>query len=186
MDKNSLRKEMMENRKAMDKNLKALKDEIIRKKIFESTEYINSKIIFIYVNINDEINTIEIIKKLFADGKRVAVPKVFKNPKRMEALEIKYLDELVFKGDFGILEPLENAKNLSDSIDLVIVPGLAFEKSGNRLGYGGGFYDRFFELYPNSKKIALCYDYQIVTNTYSLEYDKKVDKIISEDRIINC
>lgn len=186
MGKISLRKEIVNIRKSMNKDNKTLKDKILSEKLFESEEYIASEIVFIYVSMHDEIDTIKIINKLFKDGKRVAVPKVFKYPKKMEALEIKSLDDLTEVGDFGVLEPNISAGNLSSEIDLTIVPGLAFDKEGNRLGYGGGFYDKFFETYKTSKKIALCYDYQIVTNIYNMEYDKKVDKIITENRIIDC
>ncbi|WP_066871436.1 5-formyltetrahydrofolate cyclo-ligase [Clostridium mediterraneense] len=186
MNKQYLRQSISEIRRNMDKEEKLNKDTELREKLFNTDEYKNSKVIFVYVSMGDEINTIEIIKRLFEDKKVVAVPKVFKNPKRMEALRIDSFDDLNQKGPFGILEPSFEAENISDLVDLTIVPGLAFELSGKRVGYGGGYYDKFFKSYPKSKKVALCYDYQIVENTYPQDYDQGVDKIISNNKIIDC
>ena len=186
MNKQYLRQSISEIRRSMDKEEKQNKDIQLRETLFETKEYKNSKVVFVYVSMGDEINTIEILKKLFEDKKVVAVPKIFKDSKRMEALRIDSFDDLNQKGAFGILEPSFDAENISELIDLTIVPGLAFESSGKRVGYGGGYYDKFFKVYPRSKKVALCYDYQIVEDTYSQDYDQAVDKIISESRIIDC
>ena len=182
MSKVELRKSMREKRKNMDSNLKRNLDEIIRNVFFETKEYPKAKIIFIYVSIGEEFNTIEIIKRILADGKRVCVPKVFSKTK-MEAIEIKSLDDLNECGSYGILEPSVDGTILSEEVDLSIVPGLAFDKDGKRLGYGGGYYDRFFEKYPNSFKISLCYAYQLVTDVYHMPYDISIDMIISEKEI---
>lgn len=186
MNKQYLRQSISEIRRNMNKEEKQNKDIQLRESLFNTEEYKNSKVVFVYVSMGDEINTIEIIKRLFEDKKVVAVPKIFKNPKRMEALRIDSFDDLNQKGAFGILEPSFEAENISDLVDLTIVPGLAFESSGKRVGYGGGYYDKFFKSYPKSKKVALCYDYQIVENTYPQDYDQAVDKIISEDKTIDC
>ena len=182
MSKKSLRKIMREKRKLMDKSEKNILDKNLREKLFETEEYKNSKVIFVYVSTEEEINTTEIIKRAFVDGKVVTVPKVMKNGE-MRALKINSLDELKV-GYFNILEPSESAEDLSDIVDLVIVPGLAFDKENKRLGYGGGFYDRFFEKYKECFKISLCYDYQFVETVYPEKYDISVDRIISNSYII--
>ena len=184
MDKKSLRKIMREKRGEMDKIEKQKLDRNLRKKLFETEEYKKSKIVFIYVSTEEEINTIEIIKQLFIDGKVVAVPKIMSD-KTMKALKIESFDELLEVGSFGILEPSEDAEDLSELVDLTIVPGLAFDSENKRLGYGGGFYDRFFEEYKNSFKVSLCYDYQFVTTVYPCEYDVSVEMIISNNHIVN-
>lgn len=182
MDKKSLRKIMREKRRSMDKNQKNLLDKELRERLFDSEEYQNSKIIFVYVSLEEEINTIEVIKKAFADGKIVTVPKIMKN-NEMKALKINSLDELTL-GYCNILEPREDAQDLSNIVDLTIVPGLAFDNQNKRLGYGGGFYDKFFEKYKNSFKTALCYDYQFVETVYAEKYDVSVDMIISNIYIV--
>ncbi|MGL5068231.1 MAG: 5-formyltetrahydrofolate cyclo-ligase [Sarcina sp.] len=184
MDKASLRKIMREKRKSMDKVEKQKLDKILRLRLFQTKEYKEAKIVFIYVSTEEEINTIEIIKQLFLDGKVVAVPKIIKD-KTMKALKIESFDELSGVGSFGILEPDEKAEDLSELVDLTIVPGLAFDAENKRLGYGGGFYDRFFEEYKESIKISLCYDYQFVTTVYPSEYDVSVEMIISNNHIVN-
>lgn len=183
MDKKSLRKTMRDKRREMDKTKKLVWDKELREKLFTLEEYKASKIIFIYVSMEEEINTIEIIKQAFVDGKVVTVPKIMSN-KEMKALKITTLDELS-PGYFDVLEPNEEAQDFSEMVDLTIVPGLAFDNQNKRLGYGGGFYDRFFAKHKNSLKISLCYDYQFVTTVYAEEYDVSVEMIISNSHIVN-
>lgn len=102
----------------------------------------------------------------------------------MKALEIKSLLDLNESGAFGILEPEFLNNDVSDMVDLVILPGLAFDEAGNRIGYGGGFYDKFLSKYKDLKKIALCYEFQILKNICKEEFDQRVDEIITEKRII--
>lgn len=188
MDKGDLRKEIKAKRESMDKDTKITYDEGIKKALLESDVYKNSKAIFIYVSMDSEINTIEIIKEVLSSGKRVAVPKVIPvslKRRYMKALKINSMLQLNESGAFGILEPSIECEDISEEIDLVIVPGLAFDLEGNRLGYGGGYYDRFLSKYPNNKKIALCYDFQIFKEIPHEFFDEKVDLIISEKRTIN-
>lgn len=188
MDKGELRKEIKHIRESLDKNIKLRADEKIRKSLFESEIYKNSKVIFIYVNMDSEINTIDIIKELLASDKTIAVPKVIPvslKERQMKALKINSLLQLNESGAFGILEPSVECEDISEDVDLIIIPGLAFDINGNRLGYGGGFYDRFLSKYPNSKRVALCYDFQVFDEIPHEFFDEKVDLIISEEKIIN-
>lgn len=188
MDKGELRKEIKLKREVLDKNIKLMADEKIRKSLFESEIYKNSKVVFIYVNMDSEINTIDIIKELLASDKTIAVPKVIPvslKERQMKALKINSMLQLNESGAFGILEPSIECEDISEDVDLIIIPGLAFDINGNRLGYGGGFYDRFLSKYPNSKRVALCYDFQIFDEIPHEFFDEKVDLIISEEKIIN-
>ncbi|MGL4990596.1 MAG: 5-formyltetrahydrofolate cyclo-ligase [Sarcina sp.] len=179
MNKKVLRDLMKQKRKMMNYDEKKKFDERIRENVLGSSEYKNSRFIFIYVSMNEEVDTIEIIKIALKQGKTVAVPKVL-NKEEMIAVKINSLDDLKARGAFGILEPID-ILNVSKEIDLCIMPGLAFTKKGERLGYGGGYYDRFLLKYNNIKKISLAYSYQIVTDIYSCEYDINVDRIITEN-----
>lgn len=183
MDKKDLRKQMKNLRKAISLNEKNILDKKIESKLFDTKEYKSANVVFIYVSISDEINTIGIIKRALSDGKRICVPKVL-GKTIIEAIEIKSLDDLNYSGAFGILEPTNSESVISEEIDLSIVPGLAFDSSGRRLGYGGGFYDRFFEKYPHSVKVSLCYLFQLVTDVYPMPYDINVDMLILEDKVI--
>ena len=188
MDKGELRKEIKLKRENLDKNIKLRADEKIRKSLFESEIYKNSKVVFIYVNMDSEINTIDIIKELLTSDKVVAVPKVIPvslKERQMKALKINSMLQLNESGAFGILEPSVECEDISEDVDLIIIPGLAFDINGNRLGYGGGFYDRFLRKYPNSKRVALCYDFQIFDEIPHEFFDEKVDLIISEEKIIS-
>lgn len=184
MSKKKLRNIIMDKRQSIEINSKKNWDENIKEQLLNNEKYKNAKTIFIYVNMSDEVNTIEIIKFMLKDGKRVAVPKVITGLKAMEALEIRDFSDLSESGVFGILEPTMEAKNISNKIDISIVPGLAFDCKKRRLGYGGGFYDKFFEKYPYSTKIALCYEYQILDEIEVEIFDKEMDIIITEKRVI--
>lgn len=188
MDKGELRKEIKLKRENLNKEIKAKYDENIKKALFESEVYKNSKVVFIYVNMDSEVNTTEIIKDLFSSDKKVAVPKVIPintKERHMKALKIDSMLQLNESGAFGILEPSLECDDISGEVDLIIIPGLAFDIKGNRLGYGGGFYDRFLSKYPNCKRVALCYDFQILEEVPHEFFDEKVQVIISEERIID-
>lgn len=155
-------------------------DKCIFNKLIESQEYINATNIFIYVSFQGEVDTYEIIKHAFKNHKRVYVPKVISKKFGMKAVEIKDLKDLKV-GVCGIYEPdsFDNAVG-ENIIELVIVPGVAFDLSGGRVGYGGGFYDRFLKkLNPNATKIALAYDFQLINEIVIEEHDIKVDRIIT-------
>lgn len=174
-----LRKIMRDKRKSMDNSEKKIADESIKNKFLASNEYKNAESIFVYVSTNEEIDTLQIIKSALDNGKKVSVPKVIRSG-IMKAIRIKSLEDLSDKNFYGILEPDINGEDCSEEIDLSIVPGLAFTSKGERLGYGGGYYDRFFCAYKKSIKISFCYKYQVVTNVYNSEYDVSIDRIITQ------
>lgn len=187
MNKGELRREIKHKRETFDKELKIQADMKIRESFFNSDVFKKSNTVFIYVNMDSEVNTVEIIRELLKLDKVVAVPKVIpinKKVKKMKALKIESLLQLNESGAYGILEPSIECKDISEEVDLIVMPGLAFDTKGNRLGYGGGFYDRFLSKYPKSKRVALCYDFQILDEIPHEFFDEKVQVIISDERII--
>ena len=145
MDKSFVRKEMKYKRDNIDKNDKIIKDNIIKEKLKETKFYKNSRNIFMYLGFGSEIDTKVYVKEFLSEGKNVFVPRIKDNI--MEAVKIYSLSDLV-KNKYGIPEPSYNLYKTSDgskNIDLIIVPGLAFDITGGRLGYGGGYYDRYLE-----------------------------------------
>ncbi|MCY6957682.1 5-formyltetrahydrofolate cyclo-ligase [Clostridium brassicae] len=155
-------------------------DKRIFNKLIESEDYSKAKNIFIYVSFEGEVDTYRIIKHAFKNHKRVYVPKVISKELGMKAVEIKTLKDLKI-GAYGIYEPdsFDNAVD-ENIIELVIVPGVAFDLSGGRVGYGGGFYDRFLKkLSPNAAKFALAYDFQLMNEVVMKEHDIRVDRIIT-------
>ncbi len=187
-DKKTLRQETLLKRDAIPENIKEEKDTAIRQGIIRLPEFTDAKTIFFYASFRSEADTIEMIKISLSQGKQVILPKVDKENKKLKLYEIKDMNELA-KGYMGILEPSVSEERLTglDDIDLVIIPGGAFDVSGNGLGYGAGFYDR---LLAGMKKkipiIAPAYEEQIVDNIPSEPHDVKVNKIVTERRVISA
>lgn len=181
MDKNLLRRELKILRGKLGKKEKASRDKIIKDRLLKESTYINSKVIFTYVGFDSEIDTIEYIKEFLKDGKKVCIPRTNIKEKYMEAVSINSLD-LLSKSEYGILEPSCDLEPINkDEIDLIIMPGLAFDKQGGRLGYGGGYYDKYLStISKDVPKIALAYDFQILEKIPMEEHDIKVDIIISD------
>lgn len=186
--KSEIRKYIKEKKQAMTYEAITVKSEMIKNSLINEQEYKSSENILIYVSYNQEVQTKAIITYSLNNGKNVYVPKVFTdkendNRKYMEFVRIKSLDELA-KGYMGILEPVSDESEAVDT-GLLVMPGLAFDENKNRIGYGGGFYDRYLsEHMSDFFKIALAFDYQIVDNIAAEEFDIKPDKIITDKRII--
>ena len=136
--KNELRKQYILKRKSIAN--KEEKDKIIFQKVINNLEIINCSTILIYVSFNDEVDTLNLIK-YFLSFKKVAVPKIVNN--MMEFYYINSLNDLK-KGTYNILEPTTNKKVTNFDNSVCITPGICFNKSGYRIGYGKGYYDKFF------------------------------------------
>ncbi|PJI10295.1 5-formyltetrahydrofolate cyclo-ligase [Clostridium sp. CT7] len=179
-NKRELRQRMLDMRDSLDSSIKSIKDNRIYNKVINSIEYKDATNIFVYVSYQSEVDTHKIINKAIIDGKKVFVPKVISKEKGMEALEIKGLHDLT-EGNYGILEPTGLDYIKPQTIDMVLAPGLAFDKKGGRIGYGGGFYDRYMKLISKSTvKIGICYDFQVVEEVIMDSNDVLVDKIITD------
>ncbi|MCH8046668.1 MAG: 5-formyltetrahydrofolate cyclo-ligase [Planctomycetes bacterium] len=136
---------------------------------------------FVYVSYRDEVTTHDLIRRLLADGKMVAVPKIL-NTKRMIAIEIGSLDDLV-KSEHGMLEP-PGELSYHGPIEVCVTPGLAFTESGERLGYGRGYYDRFLARYKKTLCVAPAFECQIVKHIPTEPHDRTMDLIVTESRVI--
>lgn len=143
----------------------------LSEEFLESDSYKNAKNILSYMSFRGEIDTDFIHKRIFDDNKILILPKIYKNG-IMKTYRVNDLSSLV-KNSFGILEPQEHSELTPD---LIIVPGVAFDKTGNRLGFGGGFYDRYLQN-KSIKTIALCYNFQVVDELPKEEHDIPVDKL---------
>ncbi len=172
MDKQILRNKYKEIRKNISN--KEEQDNIIFNKVINLEEYKQSNLILTYVSLKDEVDTIKLIKHSLESGKKVAVPKCEGND--IVFYKISSLEDLQ-EGSFQILEPKTNeiVKDFDNSI--CIIPGLAFDKQNNRIGYGRGFYDRFLENYFGIK-IGLTYRECICDKIDSEINDIKMDRII--------
>lgn len=178
--KKELRKQMKELRGKLGADEKRKLDECVFDNFINNPVYARADSIFAFVSFGDEVDTHKIIEHALEHGKRVCVPKVISKESGMIAVELESFQDLA-PGAYGILEPVNAANAVEEnSIDLAIVPGLAFDFAGGRLGYGGGYYDRFLsKLKDNAFKVGLCFDFQIIENVPTSKFDVALDGIIS-------
>lgn len=186
MDKKEIRKEIIKKRDTIKIEEKIEKDKAIRGLLKELDLYKNSINIFIYVGFGSEIDTSIFIDDFIKDNKRIFIPKTNISKKEMNAVEITDLNALE-KNKYGILEPKDDNQIINkNDIDLVILPGVAFDISGSRIGYGGGYYDKYLmDIKDSIPKVALAYDFQLLEDIPVEEHDIKADYIITEMRQIN-
>ncbi|MBI3332673.1 MAG: 5-formyltetrahydrofolate cyclo-ligase [Candidatus Omnitrophica bacterium] len=143
-----------------------------------------------YVAFDGEVETRAILAQALSDGKRVAVPAIARRPRRLLAVEI--LDperDLRRKGPFGIPHPVRARERRLDPrrLGLVIVPAVAFDRKGRRLGRGGGYFDRFLSrLPPAVSRVGLAFGFQVVRELPSEPHDEPVSSIVTERVIIHC
>lgn len=175
MDKKELRRMIREKKRAMTAAQIETASARLAELFYETDYYKNASVIYGYLPYNQEVRTTAILAQALRDGKRVAVPKVYG-----DTMRFIYLDDLskVETGYSGIPEPVEDGPVAENENALVLMPGLAFDKNGNRMGYGGGFYDKFLAEEPNHPTVALCYGFQMVDTIPSEEYDIPVDYVL--------
>lgn len=171
--KSRLRKELLEKRKSLGTQEAEKRSEIIIAKLLQDKDYIKSKTVMFYVSKGNEVRTQELIKQAMKT-KKVIVPKV--TGKGLICCELKDFENMEFSC-FGILEPKEEITCDISEIDLIIVPGIVFDKSGHRIGYGNGYYDRLLKN-ARCKKIGLAYNFQLMDKISADAWDQRVDKVI--------
>jgi len=183
--KEILRKEIKEKRKKQSKEEQRKKSKEIKEKLFNLKEYKEAKTILIYVSYNSEVFTHEMIKEAL-NNKNVVVP--ISNTKN-NTLSLSILESWndLESSSYGILEPKKDKiKEIPiDEIDLIIVPGVAFDIRGNRMGHGKGYYDKLLEK-TKLITIGLAFEFQLVNKIPTEKHDKPVNIIITEKRIIKC
>ncbi|MBP3305073.1 MAG: 5-formyltetrahydrofolate cyclo-ligase [Oscillospiraceae bacterium] len=175
MDKAALRKSIRERKRAMTPAEIEEKSRILGEKFLSSEAYKNAAAVYGYLPYNQEVRTVPMLRQALADGKRVAVPKVYGD--EMKFLYITDFDR-VEKGYAGIPEPVDDGPVAEDPTALVLMPGLAIDPEGHRIGYGGGFYDKFLAKEPRHPTLALCYDFQMLPKLETEEFDIPVDWVI--------
>ena len=178
--KNQLRQNMLSMRKSMNFCDVQQKSQKIFEHLKKQKEFLNSKNIMIYLSCNNEVDTTHIINFCLENNKCVCVPKITAQGVMM-AVKINNLDfnNEFIKNKYGIYEPKSNCEIKPGDIDLIIVPMVASDTKLNRIGYGGGYYDRFL-LKTNAYKIGLCYDFQLIKDALlpTEDTDIKMDMVI--------
>ena len=175
MNKTELRKAIREKKRAMTEEQIVRKSEALGRLFVKSEEYRNARSIYGYLPYNQEVRTVPMLEQALRDGKRVAVPKCYGDEMRFI-----WMEDLskVEKGYANIPEPIADGPVAADETALVLMPGLAFDPQGHRIGYGGGFYDKFLAREGNHPTLALCYDFQMVDHLETEEFDIPVDKVL--------
>ncbi len=175
MDKKLLRKEIREKKRAMTEEQIVTASEKLGELFAASDAYKNASSIYGYLPYNQEVRTVPMLQQALRDGKRVAVPKCYGD--EMRFIWMTDLSK-VEKGYAGIPEPVEDGPVAEDETALVLMPGLAFDPQGHRIGYGGGFYDKFLAQEPSHPTLALCYAFQLLPELETEEFDIPVDTVL--------
>ena len=179
MDKAALRRIIGQKKRAMSEVEIMDASRRLGELFAAATEYREAKTIYGYLPYNQEVRTVPILEQALQDGKRVAVPKIY--GEEMRFLYITDFEREVAPGYAGIPEPIADGPVADDPTALVLMPGLAFDPAGHRIGYGGGFYDRFLAREPGHPTVALCYGFQMLPALPVEDFDIPVDRVLWVD-----
>jgi len=187
MDKKEIRKQIKERKATLSEKYIADYSAQLSELAAAQECYREAKEIYVYLAYNEEIRTDALVRRAWADGKRVAVPKVLDEG----VMEFYYIDSFdgIAPGYCGIPEPVGTTETLANGTDvLLLMPGLAYGRDHNRIGYGGGFYDRYIERKQAEgtrfRTLALAYEFQIFDTIPAEAHDTKVDIVISAEEMI--
>ena len=183
LEKKRLRKEIIEKRDSIGRNEFESKSASIKRNVLSLKEWDEAKVVYTYASMRNEPDTMELIQTALDSGKKVCVPKIF--GKEMRFIPIKSSDDLK-KGTWGIPEP-DDTGVYEDTPGFMLVPGILFGEDFNRIGYGAGYYDRYFDGRKEDDGwflVALAYDFQIRHEIPREEFDIYMDMIITNDRVL--
>ena len=159
----------------------------IENRLFEFANFLEANIVLFYINSTSEVNTIKMIERCLTLKKIVILPAFNTTKYEMKLIKIDDMDTDLILGPRGILEPDSSRCNVVpiECIDIAIIPGVAFDEKGGRIGSGDGYYDRLIpKLSITTRKVALSFENQIISQIQMESHDKYVDIIITEKRII--
>ncbi|KJR96662.1 MAG: 5-formyltetrahydrofolate cyclo-ligase [Peptococcaceae bacterium BRH_c4a] len=187
MNRNEIRQYVLRSRMSMPPDRVKEKSKIIMEKIMASDVYRKAQSLMVYVDFRNEAGTGSLIVRALEEGKRVSVPITGIKEKKLTPSELLDYPGDLEPGAWGILEPGKSSIRPVDpmTLDMVIVPGVAFDPGGNRLGYGGGFYDRFLPgTRPGTVYLAPAFEVQMVDNVFPGPLDVPVHLVFTEERVI--
>ena len=179
MRKLEIRKNLKEKRNSLSFESVKNKSELVKENLFKLDE-LNQENYFIYLSFQNEVQTNDILTELLKLNKRIFVPKIYGKDMKMVSFD---KNSTLQKNKFGILEPVGRIVNEDNFV--AIMPCVAVDENGNRIGFGGGYYDRFLSS-RKVLKIVLCYDFQVVQSIEPEENDIPADIIVTDKRIIFC
>jgi len=185
--KKDIRSTILKKRSSIPRSEVQKKSKLIKERVFQMQEFKEAKTILFYVSYDNEVDTHEMIRESLGMKKHVVVPKTDMNNRTIICSSLTRWDDLL-SGAYNILEPRRECVNevSPESIDLMIIPGVAFDCQGNRIGHGMGYYDRLLQKKIITHCVGLAFELQIVESIPSEKHDVKVEKIVTEERIIIC
>ena len=187
MDKDALRHEIKERLAQMSREDRIAKSKQICRQIIETDTFQKASVVMMFLSLPHEVDTTPMILHAWQQGKTVAVPKVSWEQRHMIPVELTSLETGLKTEKMGIRTPANSVPVPFDEIDLVITPGLGFDRSGNRLGRGGAFYDNFFANHKiTAARWGIAYSEQLYDEIPHDENDARIDAVVTEDEIIIC
>jgi len=187
MEKNALRHEIKQRLVQMSKEDRIAKSKQICERIIEADIFRRATVVMMYLSMPHEVDTTPLILSAWQQGKTVAVPKVSWEQHHMIPVEITSLETGLKTERMGLRTPTNGTPLPFDEIDLVIAPGLGFDKNGNRLGRGGAFYDNFFKHKKiSAARWAIAFSEQICDEIPHDDNDVPIDAVVTENEIIIC
>lgn len=185
--KKQLRKEVLERRENVSYEVIKENSDRIFNKLKSMQQYKDAQCVMLYLSFKNEVRTQEIIEDLFSQGKRVFIPVTVHKTKGLIVSELLDVGKDLEVGNFGVLEPKPDALRpvSPEIIDLVLVPGVAFDERGYRIGYGAGYYDRFLpKLKQGTPKIAIAHEVQMIDEVPNEDFDIAVDYLLTHERLL--
>ena len=179
--KKILRKQVLDARDRLPVDERAVKSREIGRKLFALPEFLSARVVMFFASFRSEVDTVPMIRQALQSGKRIILPKV--KGKALELFEITDFDADMVSGAWGIPEPRKGKSGHLEDVDLMVVPGAAFDERGNRIGYGAGYYDKLLPAFKGVT-VALAFEEQIVSNVPVDAHDVPVRKIVTEKRVI--
>lgn len=178
-DKQKIRRRILDQLHIQKEEDRKRKSGLIQRKLFRSRVFKQASIIMFYIALKGEVDTLEMIKEAQKSGKQIVVPVCRKN--RTAIRPCIFDDHASLKrGPYGVLEPAVERIVPASSLDLVLVPGVAFDARGHRLGRGKGFYDRFLRGLPlRTSLYGLAFDFQVLSSLPSEKHDVNVQRVIT-------
>lgn len=187
-DRRCLRADMLAARDRLNPASRAEKNRRIAALLTEHPTALAAAHVFVYVHFRSEVETLPLIEHFLAAGKTVSVPLTLRKEGRLLAVRITDPASQLRPGCFGILEPDKEQRAVNPAgIDLALIPGSVFDRRGGRLGYGGGFYDRFLsQNAPQALRAALAYAMQLVEQVPLEAHDQLMDILVTEEQLYDC
>ncbi|SFX71000.1 5-formyltetrahydrofolate cyclo-ligase [Thermoactinomyces sp. DSM 45891] len=185
-NKQTLRAELLEKRRYRSEEDSRQMAQQICERIVHWNGYINSDIIAVYASFRNEVNVDEVIENAWENRKKVVFPKSYPETKNIKFFEVRCSSELR-KGAYGIMEPVEELGREVDPrmIQLALVPGVGFDQKGYRLGYGAGYYDRFFAKFPHIVRLGIWDSENLLETVYPETHDCKMNYVCTFTKLFS-